>query len=327
MEELRREILQKMHGVLTEEQEEKLRNALDIALYRYRIESKTEEVAIYDNSNDSKIKRFIATKRLEGLSDSTLEQYYRTVTNLVQTLGKHIADITTDDIRYYLSIYQEKRKVSKVTINNMRRYFSTFFGWCCDEDIIEKNPMRRIKAIKQQKVIKEPFSDVEMEKIRQSANKVRNRALVEFLYTTGCRVSEVVGININHVDFSKCAVVVTGKGNKQREVYITDRAMYWLKMYLDGRRDNNIALFIGKGCKRLNKAGIESVVKNIGKKAGISNVHPHRFRRTLATDLINKGMPIQEVQQLLGHTSVDTTMVYCTIDRNNVQSGHRKFAA
>ena len=304
MEELRREILQKMQGVLTYEQV-----VMDIVLYRYRIEAKTEEVAIYDNSNDSKIKQFIATKRLEGLSNGTLEQYHRAVTNLVQTLGKNIVDITTYDIRYYLSMYQEQRKVSKVTINNMRRYLSSFFGWCADEDIIEKNPMRRIKAIKQQKVIKEPFTDVELEKIRQASGNVRNRAIVEFLYSTGCRVSEIVDIDLDKVDFSQNSVIVTGKGKKQREVYVTNKA-----------------LFTGKGNLRLCKAGIESILRNIGIKAGVSKVHPHRFRRTIATDLINKGMPVQEVQQLLGHNNLNTTMIYCKVSRNNVQAAHSKYA-
>ncbi len=327
MEELRREILQKMQGVLTETQAEKLKSTLDIVLYRYRIESKTEEVSVYDDSNTGKIKQFIATKRLEGLSEGTLEQYYRSINNLVTSLGKNISDITTDDIRYYLSMYQEQRKVAKVTINNMRRYLSSFFGWCADEDMIEKNPMRRIKAIKQQKTIKEPFTDVELEKIRQAAGNVRNRAIVEFLYSTGCRVSEVVDIDLDKIDFSRNSVIVTGKGKKQREVYVTNKAMYWLKLYLSSRKDNNTALFTGKGNMRLCKAGIESILRNIGIKAGVSKVHPHRFRRTIATDLINKGMPVQEVQQLLGHNNLNTTMIYCTVSRNNVQAAHRKYAA
>jgi site-specific recombinase XerD len=209
----------------------------------------------------------------------------------------------------------------------MRRYFSSFFGWCTDEELIANNPMRRIKAIKIKKIIKEPFSEMEMEKIRKSAENTRDRALVEFLYSTGCRVSEVVNIDLNDVDFVHNSIVVTGKGNKQREVYLSDRAEFWLENYLKERTDNETALFIGKGVKRLCKPGIEAMIKKIGIAAGVENVHPHRFRRTLATNLLNKGMPIQEVQQILGHTKLDTTMIYCKVDKNNVQAAHRKYAA
>ena len=327
MEELRQAVIQKMCEFLNEEQIEKLGNVLDVVLYSFEIKVKKEEIVVYDDSNTAKLKKFIATKRLEGLSEDTLMQYYRAVHNLFNEVGKPLEKINTDDIRYYLSMYQEKRKVRKVTLNNTRRYLSTFFNWCTDEDIISKNPMRRIKAIKQQKKIKEPFTDLEMEKIRNSADNTRNRALIEFLYTTGCRVSEVVDVDLNDIDFVHNSLIVTGKGDKQREVYISDKAMYWLKIYINDRNNDNTALFIGKGNKRLKKAGIEAVVRKIGKIAGVEKVHPHRFRRTMATNLINKGMPVQEVQQILGHEKLDTTMIYCKVDKNNVQAGHRKYAA
>lgn len=327
MEELRQAVIQKMCEFLNEEQIEKLGNVLDVVLYSFEIKVKKEEIVVYDNSNIAKLKKFIATKRLEGLSEDTLMQYYRAVHNLFNEVGKPLEKINTDDIRYYLSMYQEKRKVRKVTLNNTRRYLSTFFNWCTDEDIISKNPMRRIKAIKQQKKIKEPFTDLEMEKIRNSADNTRNRALIEFLYTTGCRVSEVVDVDLNDIDFVHNSLIVTGKGDKQREVYISDKAMYWLKIYINDRNNDNTALFTGKGNKRLKKAGIEAVVRKIGKIAGVEKVHPHRFRRTMATNLINKGMPVQEVQQILGHEKIDTTMIYCKVDKNNIQAGHRKYAA
>ena len=327
MEELRQAVIQKMCEFLNEEQIEKLGNVLDVVLYSFEIKVKKEEIVVYDNSNIAKLKKFIATKRLEGLSEDTLMQYYRAVHNLFNEVGKPLEKINTDDIRYYLSMYQEKRKVRKVTLNNTRRYLSTFFNWCTDEDIISKNPMRRIKAIKQQKKIKEPFTDLEMEKIRNSAGSTRNRALIEFLYTTGCRVSEVVDVDLNDIDFVHNSLIVTGKGDKQREVYISDKAMYWLKIYINDRNNDNTALFTGKGNKRLKKAGIEAVVRKIGKIAGVEKVHPHRFRRTMATNLINKGMPVQEVQQILGHEKIDTTMIYCKVDKNNIQAGHRKYAA
>lgn len=327
MEELRSTVMQMMSRVLDEEQMSDLSRVLDIVLHDYHIERRIEEIVVYDNSNESKLKRFIATKRLEGLSEASLEQYYRTINNMFNTIGKPLEKISTDDIRYYLSMYQEQRKVSKVTLNNMRRYFSTFFQWCTDEDIIGKNPMRRIKAIKQPQTIKAPFSDVEMEKIRQASNTVRDRALVEFLYSTGCRVSEVVHVALKDIDFVHNSLIVYGKGNKQREVYISDKAMYWLKKYLDQRKDSTSYLFVGKGARVLGKPGIESVLRKIGDIAGVEHVHPHRFRRTIATNLINKGMPVQEVQQMLGHSKLDTTMIYCNIDSKNVQAAHRKYAA
>ena len=327
MEELRQAVMQMMCSVLNGEQLGKLGNVLDIVLHDYKVEHRTEDIVVYDNSNNSKLKRFIATKRLEGLSETSLEQYYRTINNMFNTISKPLERIDTDDIRYYLSMYQEQRKVSKVTLNNMRRYFSTFFQWCTDEDIICKNPMRRIKAIKQPKTIKEPFSDIEMEKIRQASVTVRDRALIEFLYSTGCRVSEVVNVSLNDIDFVHNSLIVYGKGNKQREVYISDKSMYWLSKYLDQRKDNTSYLFIGKGGLPLGKGGIESVLRKIGINADVDHVHPHRFRRTIATNLINKGMPVQEVQQMLGHSKLDTTMIYCTVNKDNVKAAHRKYAA
>lgn len=327
MEELRQTVMQMMCGMLDDEQLSKLGNVMDIVMHDYRVERRTEEIVVYDNSNDSKLKRFIATKRLEGLSETSLEQYYRTINNMFNYIGKPLEKIGTDDIRYYLSIYQEQRKVSKVTLNNMRRYFSTFFQWCADEDIIGKNPMRRIKAIKQPQTIKEPFSDIEMEKIRQASGTVRDRALIEFLYSTGCRVSEVVHVTLSDIDFVHNSLIVYGKGNKQREVYISDKAMYWLRKYLEQRKDNTSYLFVGRGAMVLGKPGIESVLRKIGEVAGVNHVHPHRFRRTIATNLINKGMPVQEVQQMLGHSKLDTTMIYCKVNKDNVQAAHRKYAA
>ena len=327
LEDLINEIVDMMADDLSADQIKKLRNVLHIKLKEYSIEKLISKIPWNSDCNISKLNKFISTKRLEGLSENSLEQYSRAIKNLFKEIQKPLDMINTDDIRYYLSKYNEERKVSNVTLNNMRRYFSTFFQWCSDEDIIEKNPMRRIKTIKQFKAIKEPFSDIEMEKIRQASGNLRNKALIEFLYSTGCRVSEVVGLNIKNVDFIHNSVIVNGKGNKQREVYISDKAMYWLNKYINSRKDNDSALFMGKGSKRLQKAGIEAALRKIGQVASVEKVHPHRFRRTLATNLINKGMPVQEVQQILGHSKIDTTMIYCTVDKNNVQAAHRKYAA
>ena len=320
-------IIDVMSDDLSVNQINKLRNVLHNKLKDYNIERMISKLPWDSNCNFSKLKKFIATKRLEGVSENTLDQYHRAICKLFESIKKPLDKINTDDIRYYLSNYNEERNVSNVTLNNMRKYFSTFFQWCLDEDLIEKNPMRRIKTIKQIKTIKEPFSDIEMERIRRASKGIRNKALIEFLYSTGCRVSEVVGLDIKHVDFVHNSVIVNGKGNKQREVYISDKAMYWLNEYIRSRKDKNSALFIGKGQKRLQKSGIEAALRKIGADASVEKVHPHRFRRTIATNLINKGMPVQEVQQILGHSKIDTTMLYCKIDKNNVQSSHRKYAA
>ena len=327
MNEFRDAIIQRVCTFLNGEQLERLENVLDIVMYNFNISVKKSEIIVYDNSNEATLKKFIATKRLEGLKKDSLEQYYRSVNNMFKEFNKPLNEINTDDIRYYLSMYQEKRKVTKATLNNTRRYLSTFFTWCTDEDIISKNPMRRIKAIKQQKIIKEPFSEMEMEQIRNSADSTRNRALIEFLYSTGCRVSEVSRVNIDDIDFEHKSLMVIGKGDKQREVYITDKAMYWMKKYLSLRNDTGTSLFVGRKNNALQKAGIEAVVRKIGKKAGVKKVHPHRFRRTMATNLINKGMAIQEVQQILGHEKIDTTMIYCKVDKSNVQNSHKRYAA
>ena len=327
MNEFRDAIIQRVCTFLNGEQLERLENVLDIVMYNFNISVKKSEIIVYDNSNEATLKKFIATKRLEGLKKDSLEQYYRSVNNMFKEFNKPLNEINTDDIRYYLSMYQEKRKVTKATLNNTRRYLSTFFTWCTDEDIISKNPMRRIKAIKQQKIIKEPFSEMEMEQIRNSADSIRNRALIEFLYSTGCRVSEVSRVNIDDIDFEHKSLMVIGKGDKQREVYITDKAMYWMKKYLSLRNDTGTSLFVGRKNNALQKAGIEAVVRKIGKKAGVKKVHPHRFRRTMATNLINKGMAIQEVQQILGHEKIDTTMIYCKVDKSNVQNSHKRYAA
>lgn len=323
--ELRDEILSGMAEVLSAEQSEKLAQIIDIVSYKYEIRPKSTELRVYDDSNIRVIKRFVATKRLEGLSEKTIEQYYKSVSMMVDQLGKNIREITTDDVRYYLAVYQKQRNVSKATLDNYRRYLSAFFVWLTAEELIDKNPMLKIKKIRIQKKVRKAFSDTEMEQLRQSATTIRDRTLIEFLYSTGCRVSEVIGVDTSDIDISTQSVIVRGKGNKEREVYISDKAMYWLNQYLKSRKDNEKALFVGKR-GRLHKEGLEAIIRRLGTKANV-DAYPHKFRRTIATDLINRGMPVQEVQQMLGHTSLDTTMIYCVVDSKNVHNSHRKYAA
>lgn len=325
-ERFRCEMLEAMGTVLGDVALRKLDNVITVLFNRYEIKEKSHELVIFDGGNDRLINQFIASMRLEGKSENTLTQYHRAIRQLLDDLGKNITDITTNDIRYHLSMYQEQRNVSKVTIDNKRRFLSSFFSWLTTEEYIVKNPMLRIKKISQTKVIKKPFTDNELERIREVVNKKRDKALIEFLLSTGCRVSEVVGLNIEDINTVKGECTVLGKGNKERTVYISEKSMYYLMEYLSSRHDDNKALFVGKCEKRLSKQAIEQLFRNIGKRARVDKVHPHRFRRTFATNALNKGMPIQHVQKILGHTSMDTTMVYCSVDNDSIKLEHKKVA-
>lgn len=325
-ERFRAELLNRMAIILSAEQIEILDNVLTSMLCKYAVEEVKNEIVSYDGGNDKMINQFMASMRLEGKSEATLEQYHRAIIALLDDVGKKISDITTNDIRYHLAMYQKNRSVSKVTIDNKRRYLSAFFTWLTTEEYIPKNPMLRIKKVKQDKKIKKPFSDKELERIREAAKSKRDKAIVEFLLSTGCRVSEVVNLDLEHINFAKNECIVMGKGNKERKVYISEKSMYYLTEYISSRTDMNPSLFVNKRGKRLKKQGIEDMLKKIGKSAGVNKVHPHRFRRTFATNALNKGMPIQHVQRLMGHKSLDTTMIYCTLDDDSIKLEHKKIA-
>lgn len=245
---------------------------------------------------------------------------------MLNYLGKPLAEITTYDIRFYLSLRRQTGKVSNRSLDGMRRCYSSFFSWLAAEGLISRNPCAALAQIKSKKVVKKPYSAAEMEKIRKACGNVRNLALVDFLYATGCRVSEVARLDISDVDFERMECVVLGKGNKERKVYLTEVAAMHLQEYLNTRTDACGALFAGRG-KRLGKNGIEAIVKNLGKRAGVENVHPHRYRRTLATNLLDRGMNIQDVATILGHADLKTTQIYCYISQANVKTAYRKYAA
>ena len=305
---------------------EKVDRILTGLLQRYQITQKTTELIVYEeDTNILLMERYIASLRLEGKSEATLEQYKRAIEKLSESINKHFKDITTNDIRCHLARYQTIRKVCKATLDNERRYLSAFFRWLTVEEYIEKNPMLRIKKVKSEKKIKKAFSDLELEKMRGACRTKREKALIEFFLSTGCRVSEVVGLDIDHIDFSKKECVVFGKGGKERTVYLSERCLYYLEEYLKSREEQG-PLFAGKKNQRWSKAAIEKCLKNMGKRAEVQNVHPHRFRRTFATNALNKGMPLQYVQRILGHTSMDTTLIYCVIDTENMKIEHKKVA-
>lgn len=317
---------------MTEEQavfiKQKMLAVLDNA--QMEVLSKTLAMCIYNISADdgrNYIDDFIAAKRIEGRSEKTLEYYKSVIEKTVESIGKTVKHITTDDLRKYLSDYQEKKGSSKVTIDNMRRILSSFFGWLEDEELIIKSPVRRIHKVKASKVIKETYSNEELEKMRGSCDEIRDVALIDFLASTGMRVGELVQLNIEDIDFEERECTVLGKGDKERIVYFDVRSKIHLKQYIESRSDENPALFVSLNApyERLEIGGVESRLRKIGNDLGIDNVHPHRFRRTLATVAIDKGMPIEQLQQLLGHQRIDTTLQYAMVKQSNVKIAHRKY--
>lgn len=280
-----------------------------------------------DEKQTDYVQIFLAAKRVEGCSDKTIRYYESTIRNVLTAVNKLPDQATTEDIRLYLDEYQQKSKASKVTIDNIRRILSSFFSWLEDEDYIVKSPVRRIHKVKTCKTVKETYTDEALELMRDHSECGRDLAIIDMLASTGMRVGELVKLNKADVDFQNRECIVLGKGNKQRKVYFDARTKIHLQNYLNSRTDNNEALFVSlqKPYDRLRISGVEIRLRDLGKKLNLNKVHPHKFRRTLATMAIDKGMPIEQVQQLLGHSSVDTTLQYAMVNQNNVKSSHRKY--
>ncbi len=280
-----------------------------------------------EKSNDKLEKLFIDAKRLEGCSNKTILYYISTIEMMLNKINKNIIEIETEDLRTYLSDYQMNNNSSKVTIDNIRRILSSFFSWLEDENYIIKSPVRRIKKVKAPSIIKETYTDEELEIMRDNVGTVRDLALIDVLASTGMRVGELVKLYIEDVNFTERECIVLGKGNKERVVYFDARTKIHLKNYLDNRKDNNKALFISLKAPygRLSIGGVELRLRKIGKQLGIKKVHPHKFRRTLATIAIDKGMPIEQVQKLLGHEKIDTTLQYAMVKQSNVKIAHQKY--
>lgn len=317
------DIKQKMRSVLNNEQRKRLEEVLEYAFYGIEI-IKTDN----DEKNQTDYSDiFVSAKRVEGCSERTLNYYKTTIDNMLNSVNKRVNNIETDDLRKYLADYQLNNQCSKVTIDNVRRILSSFFAWLEDEDYIIKSPTRRIHKIKTMKTVKETYSDEELEEMRDSCEEIRDLALIDFLSSTGVRVGELVNLNIKDIDFENRSCVVLGKGSKQREVYFDARTKIHLQNYLSTRIDNNQALFVSllHPFNRLKISGVEIRLRELGNKININRVHPHKFRRTMATKAIDKGMPIEQVQVLLGHSKIDTTLEYAMVNQNNVRNSHKRF--
>lgn len=287
------------------------------------------DIHISEFTNMELINKFIAAKEIEGCSERTTKYYYATLIKMDSMITKNVIHLTTDDLRMYLTEYQKINNCSKASIDNIRRNLSSFFSWLEEENYILKSPMKRIHKIKTDKVIKETYSDETLELLRDNCNNLRDLAIIDLLSSTGMRVGELVRLNINDIDFENRECVVFGKGNKERPVYFDARTKIHLRNYINSRNDDNVALFVSLDAPhdRLNISGVEIRLRQLGRKLGINKVHPHKFRRTVATKAIDKGMPIEQVQSLLGHSQIDTTMHYAMVNQNNVKESHRKFVA
>lgn len=278
-------------------------------------------------SEDKAIEAFISAKRIEGCSEKTLNYYLNTIEAMVSAIGKPPQRIMTEDLRRYLTEYQFHRKSGKVTIDNIRRILSSFFSWLEDEDFIVKSPVRRIHKVKTGKMVKDTYTDEALELMRDHSTTERDLAIIDLLASSGMRVGEMVTLNREDINFSERECVVSGKGNKERLVYFDARTKIHLQDYLNSRTDSNPALFVSLNAphERLMIGGVETRLRELGKRLHMLKVHPHKFRRTLATTAIDKGMPIEQVQQLLGHQKIDTTMHYAMVKQQNVKLAHRKF--
>ena len=318
------EIEAAMAPELTEAQAELLKSVLENAFLSISVsKDSTYEV----QEEDHLIHIFIAAKRVEGCSEKTLRYYESTIRNTLSAVSKKVVEITTDDLREYLDSYQQESKATKVTIDNIRRILSTFFAWLEDEDYIIKSPVRRIHKVRTVKSVKETYSDEALELMRDFCDGIRDLAMIDLLASTGMRVGELVLLNRDDIDFENRECIVFGKGSKERRVYFDARAKIHLQRYLATRSDDNPALFVTllNPHNRLQISGVEIRLRELGRKLNISKVHPHKFRRTLATMAIDKGMPVEQVQQLLGHSKIDTTMQYAMVNQNNVKISHRRY--
>ena len=306
----------------------KLKEILTEICLNYHIEileqSQKQEI---QKNNEEILNKFISSKEIEGCSVRTLKYYKDNISKMLDTVNLPINEITTETLRNYLSNYKNNSTAGMVTIDNIRRTLSSFFAWLENEDYIVKSPVRRIHKVKSTKKVKETLTNENLEKLRDTCSNLRDLAILELLISTGIRVGELTRLNISDMNFQERSCIVLEKGNSEREVYFSAKSKMYIKKYLETRTDNNEVLFVSliKPYNKLGISGIEIAIRNLGKEANINKVHPHKFRRTMATMAIDKGMPVEQVQKLLGHIKIDTTMEYAMVNQNNVKNSHRKY--
>lgn len=321
------DILREMMAILSQEQLSKLKEVVRVQLCGYDVRKKETALMRTDQNWMNYLQVYLEGFRQNGKSEGTIEQYDLHLRRMLSYISKNVQDIEDDDLIAYLYKYRDIRKVSNRYLNNMRLVFNSFFRWLQRRKVILRNPVDGLEPIKYRQVVKKPLSPEELEKVRCACERERDLAIVEFLYSSAVRVSELCQLNREDVSWKSDDVLVLGKGNKEREVYLNARAHLHLKQYLESRSDNTPALFVGSKSPnhRLTKAGIRNILNKIGATAGVENVHPHRFRRTSATDLLRMGMPIEQVQELLGHVKIETTRLYCTVTKEQVRASHRRY--
>lgn len=325
-------VINEMTPHLSQEQLEHLNNVLFVNFHGKELQEECTDLTDTGVSGDeAKIKMFVASKRAVNRQVGTLKQYTREIYRMLDFLGKPIEDITGMDLRYYYGVMRERRGIKMSTMQTRLHYLSSFWDFMITEELVRSNPVKKVGVLKLEKTIKKPFSAMEMEALRTNCEELRDRALVEFLYSTGVRVSELVHLNIGDIEMGKQELIVYGKGSKERRTYLTDSAKFYLKRYLKSRpqaglEEKPLFVTLDEPHSRLTISGVQNMLRNLGKRSGVTQVHPHRFRRTIATDLLSRGMPIEQVKEFLGHEKLDTTMIYCTIREENVHASHRKYA-
>lgn len=338
LEKILEKIVNEMTPHLENEQVDHLKNVLYVNFHGKEIQEQcTELSATSTDGDEAKIRMFIASKKAVNRQTNTLKQYTREIYNMKSFLGKRLDDITGMDLRYYYGVMRERHGIKMSTMQTRLHYLSSFWDFLIAEELVNNNPVKKVGLLKLEKIIKKPFTTEEMEALRLNCTTLRDRALIEFLYSTGVRVSELVSLDVGNIEMGKQELIVYGKGSKERKTYLTDGAKFYLKRYLKERcfvsgktieqlQDEPLFVTLDYPHNRLSVAGIQYMLRSLGIRAGIEKVHPHRFRRTIATDLLDRGMSIEQVKEFLGHEKLDTTMIYCTVNTESVRASHRKYA-
>lgn len=326
-EKLINQVLFSMQGLMEDSLLAELKTVLQNVLQLYEITQERQELRTVDDSWREDLEDYLMAKALEGRSVKTIERYRYELYRMLSYVNKAVGRINSEDISGYMRAYKKLRKVGNQTLKNVRTVYSGFFTWLHIRGRVSCNIMAMVGQVKVERTLKKPFSDEERERLFRSCETLRDKAIIEFLYSTAVRVSELEGLNRSDIRWNNKDLIVMGKGAKERRVYLNEKTNMYLREYLDGRTDDNEALFVSlrHPYNRLSKQGIEALAARIGKRAEVPNTHPHRFRRTAATNSLNRGMPLQEVATILGHAKLETTMIYCTVEQESVQLHHKKY--